>query len=362
MIAGTQTVLTPLQYAAPCSREASILVIDSRPGAVQGIRTLLEQLPYRVHSVTEPTSAWAVINAEPIDLIIVHQPLGSTSGIALSHSLRSDFRTCFIPLLITVPAGGESKDLAGMSAGADNFLTEPLHGGILRSRVETLIQRKQAVDILEQAETVLTALAQAVEQRDPYTGDHCRRMACYSVALGRAVGLPEHDLLTIHRGAILHDIGKIGVPDAVLSKPGPLSPSEWSAMQRHVIIGEEICRAVRTFAPVLPIIRSHHERWDGGGYPDRLAGEEIPLLARIVQMADIYDALTTSRPYKPAYSREKALQIMREETRTGWRDPYLMALFDSLDEGQLEASPSSLRITSQSESLWRLQERLAHRA
>jgi putative two-component system response regulator len=179
----------------------------------------------------------------------------------------------------------------------------------------------------EGVESVLMALGQAVELRDSTTAGHCERLALHSLALGLTMGLTRDELFALHRGGFLHDIGKVGLPDAILFKPAPLSDEEWSSMRQHPIVGEEICRRLRTLEPVLPIIRSHHEKWDGSGYPDGLRGSEIPLLARVLQLADIYDALTTVRPYKRAYSPAEALEIMQRETACGWRDPELMDLF-----------------------------------
>jgi putative two-component system response regulator len=150
--------------------------------------------------------------------------------------------------------------------------------------------------------------------------------------MGMALGLDRAQLLTIYRGGYLHDIGKVGIPDSILFKPGALTAEEWVTMRSHAARGEEICRPLESLKPVLPIIRHHHERWDGSGYPDGLRADQIPLLARIVQVADIYDALISPRPYKPALSRAEALKIMREETERGWRDPEMIRLFFSLHE------------------------------
>jgi len=203
-----------------------------------------------------------------------------------------------------------------------------------------MLRNKALVDSLEEAETILFALAQSVEQRDKYTGLHCERLAAYSIALGQALGLPKQDQLALYRGGFLHDIGKIGIPDVILFKRGLLSDEEWQTMRLHTIRGEEICRPMKTLSPVLPIIRSHHERWDGSGYPDGMAGEEIPLLARILQVADIYDALTTARPYKPAFSHQHAIEIMMEEARRGWRDPELVPLFAEVSQRAQEPAPA----------------------
>jgi putative two-component system response regulator len=185
----------------------------------------------------------------------------------------------------------------------------------------------EATKDASEAERIFFALAQAVEQRDLHTASHCERLAFIAVAMGIISGLDRGELLILYRGGYMHDIGKVGIPDAILFKPGKLTPQEWDVMRTHTMRGVEICRHVKSLAPVLPIIRHHHERWDGSGYPDGLAGEAIPLLARLVQMGDIYDALTSPRPYKDAISPVKALRIIREETARGWRDPRIEELF-----------------------------------
>jgi len=184
----------------------------------------------------------------------------------------------------------------------------------------------------DQAEAVLLALGQAIDQRDHHTSGHCERIAFLSVTMGVALDLDEASLLALYRGGYLHDVGKVGIPDAILFKPGKLNPEEWVTMQSHTTRGVEICRYMSSLAPVLPIIRHHHERWDGSGYPDGLRGEQIPLPARILQLADIYDALTNVRPYKRAYSPTVALRLMSEEAERGWRDPELAGLFFRIHE------------------------------
>lgn len=193
-------------------------------------------------------------------------------------------------------------------------------------------RRQRPVLPHDETEAILFALAQAVEQRDRHTADHCERMAFIGVALGVMVGLEHASLETLYRGGFLHDVGKVGIPDSILFKPGTLTAEEWIVMRTHTTRGVEICRHLQSLQPVLPLIRHHHERWDGSGYPDGLRGEQIPLLARILQVADIYDALTSPRPYKPAFTPDDALQIMAEETDRGWRDPDLMAGFFLLHE------------------------------
>jgi len=197
----------------------------------------------------------------------------------------------------------------------------------------------------ERQESVLLALARTVEARDPYTRGHCVRVASYAVALGRALGLDTRDLWALDRAGHLHDLGKVGIPDRIVLKPGPLTRREWAIMSRHPVIGERICRPLRSLRRVLPIIRHHHERLDGSGYPDGLTGDAIPLTARVLQVVDIFDALTAARPYRGALSQTAALGVLREETARGWRDPQVVALFLKLmlANGPPTASISGIR-------------------
>jgi len=184
--------------------------------------------------------------------------------------------------------------------------------------------------LLDETAAIVFALAQAVEQRDSVTGGHCERLALTSLALGVALCLDRPSLMALYRGGFVHDIGKVGIPDAILFKPGPLTTREWKVMRSHPARGEEICRHLKSLAKVLPIIRHHHERWDGSGYPDGLRQEQIPLLARVLQVADIYDALTNPRPYKRAFAPQEALSILEEETARGWRDPEIVDVFQNI--------------------------------
>jgi putative two-component system response regulator len=262
--------------------------------------------------------------------------------------------TQLIPILMITSVQGVENEIAGISSGADEFLIKPLHPSVVRARVRAMLRNKALVDSLEEAETILFALAQAVERRDPYTGQHCQRLAAASVLLGEALGLPRHDLVALYRGGFLHDIGKIGIPDSILFKQGVLTNDEWLVMRSHPVKGEEICKPMKSLWPVLPIIRNHHERWDGTGYPDGLSGDAIPLLARIMQVVDIYDALTTERPYKPALSSDAAFALMEEEASRGWRDPELVWLFSNT----LKSAASS-DLDTISESLQNLRNELS---
>ncbi|MCS7025499.1 MAG: response regulator [Bryobacteraceae bacterium] len=308
----------------------TILVVDSEEVNRRLLKAMLRSEPYRILEARKVSEAVQALEQQQVDLIILDLMLPEVSGMDFCRWCKANRRTQLIPILIMTSVQGVENEIAGLNAGADEFLIKPLSPAVVRTRVKSLLRNKAAVDSLEEAETILFALAQAVEQRDKHTGDHCQRLATYSVALGMALGLPKVELIALYRGGYLHDIGKVAVPDAILFKPGPLTDSEWEIMKSHTVRGEEICKPMKSLAPVLPIIRSHHEKWDGTGYPDGLAGEQIPLLARILQVADVYDALTSERPYKKAYSHEEAMATLKAEVARGWRDPALVELFDEL--------------------------------
>lgn len=304
-----------------------ILIVDGLELNRRLLRGILKATNYDILEASRPSEAFVILENEKIDLVLPDLVMPEMSGIEFCAMLKSDRRTQLIPILMTTGVQGVENEVAGLESGADEYLVRPLKPSLVRVRVRTLLRNKVLIDSLEEAETILFALAQAVEHRDTYTGLHCERLAAYSMALGRALGVSKHDLLALFRGGYLHDIGKVSIPDNILFKRGLLTDQEWDVMRQHTVRGEEICRPMKSLAPVLPIIRSHHERWDGSGYPDGLSGEGIPLLARILQVADIYDALTTSRPYKPAFSHDQAIAMMLEEARRGWRDPELVPLF-----------------------------------
>jgi putative two-component system response regulator len=215
----------------------------------------------------------------------------------------------------------------GIEAGADDFLSKPLYPEELFARVKSLLKLKEFTDELENAEAVVVALALGIESRDPYTGNHCERLARYAASLGHHLGLDGDSIVALKRGGYLHDLGKVSIPDDILKKGTRLTPEEWKIMKQHPAIGESICSPLKSFRNVLPIIRHHHEHWNGSGYPDGLAGADIPMLARVLQVVDVYDALRTARPYKPALFHEETARTMRQEAEAGLWDHELVAEF-----------------------------------
>lgn len=326
------SILEDAEYAP------TLLIVDENDLNRRLLRGMLKAEPYRMMEAKRPSEALAILDREKVDLVIADQAMPEMTGIEFCELIKNERRTQLIPVLMTTSVQGMDNEVAGYESGADEFLVKPLRPALVRTRIRSMLRNKALVDSLEEAEGILFALAQSVEHRDRYTGLHCERLAAYGIALAQALGLSRRNQQALYRGGYLHDIGKIVIPDAILFKRGLLTEQEWQLMRQHTIRGEEICRPMKTLTPVLPIIRSHHERWDGSGYPDGLRGESIPLLARILQVADIYDALTTARPYKPAFSHQHAIEMMMEEARRGWRDPELVPLFAEVARADAEAA------------------------
>jgi putative two-component system response regulator len=307
-----------------------ILVVDDTALDRELLKDELTSEGYQVSVARDGEEGLAKVAETPPDLILLDVIMPKLTGYEVCRQLKSDAHTILIPVVMITSLQATEERIKGIDAGADDFLSKPFNRQELMTRVRSLLKLKRHTDELESAETVLFTLALSVEAKDPYTTGHCDRLARYSVALGRKLELPAEYLKALHRGGILHDVGKIGIPDSILLKPGKLTPAERAVMQAHPVIGERICSPLKSLRLVLPIIRHHHERWDGSGYPDGLAGEAIPLAARILQVVDLFDAFTTQRPYKPAFSLEESFALMREETARGWWDARLIEPFIAL--------------------------------
>jgi putative two-component system response regulator len=237
---------------------------------------------------------------------------------------------------------GRAERLAGIDAGADDFLTKPVNTAELRARVRSLMRLKRFTDELDSAESIILSLALTVEARDTYTGGHCERMASYAAALGTHLALTSNEVDALRRGGYLHDIGKVAIPDSLLQKAGPLTAAEFEVVKRHTTIGDRLCGNLRLLRMVRPIVRCHHERADGTGYPDGLAGDDIPLLAQIMGIVDVYDALTTHRPYRRAMSAADACATLEQEADRGWRRADLVQEFTALCRSGVLQRPETL--------------------
>jgi putative two-component system response regulator len=311
-------------------RVPRILVVDDNPDMVELMRELLVSRGYEVVAVRDAEQADAEVHRHPPDLILSDVVMPGRSGYELCHQLKEDATTRLIPFLLITGLSDREDKVKGIEAGADDFLNKPIFPAELFARVKSLLKLKEFTDELETADSVLCTLGLSVESRDPYTEGHCERLAKRAVALGRHLGLDEDSIIALRRGGYLHDLGKIAVPDEVLKKGSNLTPEEWKIMKQHPVTGENICRPLKSLRLVLPIIRFHHEHADGSGYPDGLHKGDIPLLPRILQVVDVYDALRTARPYKPSLTHEQAALTMRIEAQSGLWDEELVSEFFSM--------------------------------
>jgi putative two-component system response regulator len=299
------------------------------------LREMLATRGYHASVVCSADAAEEQIRRTAPDLILLDVIMPGKTGYELCRQLKDDPETRLIPIVMITGLNAREDRLKSIEAGADDFLTKPVSPEELFARVKSSLKLKEFTDELETAESVLCTLGRSVEARDPYTEGHCERLAYNASDLGRYLDLDEESIVALRRGGYLHDLGKIAVPDEILKKGSNLTPAEWEIMKLHPVTGETICRPLKSLRLVLPIIRHHHEHTDGSGYPDGLRDREIPLLPRILQVVDIYDALRTARPYKPALPHEQAAITMREEAAAGlWDDDLVGEFFSMLDKRQ----------------------------
>lgn len=295
-----------------------VLVADDLAENADLLRRLLSGDGYEVCIARDGEQALDLVAAEQPDIVLLDVMMPGRSGFEVCRQIKQSPATRFIPVVLVTALRDIEPRLEGIHAGADDFLTKPFNAQELKARVGSLVRLKRCIDELESADSTILSLALTIEARDPATDGHCQRLARYATALGRSIGLPDHALAALYRGGYLHDVGKVGVPDAILLKRGPLAPDEYEVMKQHTIIGDRLCSHLRSLREVRPIVRSHHERLDGSGYPDGLSGDGVPLLAQIISVVDVYDALTAPRPYRAPASGDEACAQLEREARRGW--------------------------------------------
>jgi len=315
------------------ANEHLILAVDDEPALLELMERILTREGYRVIKANNGHEALALAEEKPPDLVFLDLRMPGISGLEALQCLKSNRRMTLTPVIVVTADANEK--VRALDLGADDFVAKPFDPAELLARARAHLRLRDAIRDLDNAESILISVARLVEVKDAYTEQHVERVARVAVQLGRMLGLSDEDLKALRRGALLHDIGKIGVSESILKKPGRLSEDEFEEMKRHVLIGEEICRPLRTLRGALPIIRNHHERWDGSGYPDGLAGEDIPLMARIVTVADVFDALRVERKYRPALPLDKVREVLARESGRHF-DPLLVHLLERLiDEGRV---------------------------
>ena len=328
----SETPSTP----APPIAAGTVLVVDDLKTNVRMLEQALAKDGYTILTAFSGADALLVVQRERPDLVLMDIRMPGRDGIEVCRQLKHDSATRLMPIVLMTGFSSAEDRIGAIEAGADDFLAKPVDVAELRARVKSLVRLKRYTDDLDSAESVIMSLARTIEARDPNTEGHCERLARFAVTLGARLGLAEDDLAALHRGGHLHDIGKVAVPDAVLRKPGPLTDEEYDVIKRHPVVGDELLGSLRSMRRVRSVVRHHHERLDGTGYPDGLKGDNVPLLAQIVGVVDVYDALTSVRPYKPAWTPARAYEALREEVVKGWRRADLVELLISLGEsGQL---------------------------
>jgi putative two-component system response regulator len=305
----------------------SVLIVDDIEGNARLVESILAPDGHAVRTASDGAEALRLVRADPPDLLLMDVLMPHVDGYEACRTIKQDPSMRLIPVVLVTALDDTASRLRGIEAGADDFVSKPFNAHELRARVRSLLRIKRYTDDLDNAEAVIVSMALTIEARDSTTGGHCQRLAAYASALGRTLGLDEDDVSALTRGGFLHDVGKVGIPDAVLLKRGALTPDEYELIKQHTVIGDRLCGEVRWLRKVRPIVRHHHERLDGSGYPDGLSGDAIPLLAQITSVVDVFDALTTERPYRLAMPFAAAAEVLRREVALGWRRAGLVETF-----------------------------------
>ncbi len=298
-----------------------IMIVDDDPRNLKLLEALLIPLNFTAIKVDNGEECLHLLNKVEVDLVLLDVMMPGMDGFEVCRRVKEDEATRMIPVILLTALDDMQSKVKGIEAGADDFITKPPNKMELLARTRSLIKLKKLNSNLTSIENVLFSLANSVEAKDVYTQGHIDRVSTMAVALGKKMGLSVEEIEALRFGGALHDIGKLGVPGKILNKPGPLDSEEWDLMKRHSEIGYKICLPLqKILGQALEVIRHHHEKLDGSGYPDRLKDDEISMVARIMAVADIYDALITDRPYRKGIPKKKVLEILRQEVLEGKLD------------------------------------------
>lgn len=309
---------------------AKILIADDDRSAQRVLENLLVAEGFQVVTAQDGQEALDKIHTAPPDLCIIDFDMPRLNGLETCRRIKNHHMTRLLPVIMVTGLLPDEERVRALEAGCDDFLPKPYEHDELVTRIRSLLRIKSLTDELEDAEAILMTLVRTIEAKDRYTLGHADRVGRYAVTLGRALGCNAFEIEALRKGGMLHDIGKLGIPDAILQKAGPLDDTEWEVMRKHPSIGCEICLRLKSLENIIPMIRHHHECLDGTGYPDGLKGGQIPKLVRIVNVVDIYDALTSRRSYKEAYPIQKAFMTMWEEVERGWWDGDIVKVWEEL--------------------------------
>ena len=308
----------------------TVVVADDLEANLDLFTRLLTRDGYTIHSAGDGAAALDLVMRHHPDLVLSDVMMPKIDGFELCRRIKAEKATRLTPVVLVTSLGDREDRIKGINAGADDFLTKPVNAHELQARVRSLVRLKRYTDDLDSAESVILSLGLTVESRDPSTSGHCERMAAYAATFGAHLGLGQEEIAALHRGGYLHDVGKVGIPDAIMLKPSPLTPDERAVMETHTVVGDALCGDLRLLRLVRPIVRHHHEHLDGSGYPDRLAGDAVPLLAQVMSIVDIFDAMTTDRVYRKALTADDAFQELQVSVARGWQSARLVDAFISM--------------------------------
>lgn len=314
----------------PSLQHTRILVVDDNESNTMLLHEVLSAEGHIVDVAHNGLEAMESIAANCPDLIVLDLDMPIMDGYEVCRRVKGGHATQLIPVIIITAQTALDAKLHAWELGADDFLTKPYHCLEVVARCRSLLRVKRLVDELDSAESVVFAFARAVEAKSPYTQGHAERVAAYALVLAAEIGVPEADWETLRKGAILHDVGKISTPDAILDKPGPLTAAEFELVKQHTSRGALIVESLRSIRDCIPMIRWHHERMDGTGYPDKLTADRIPPLVRVLAVADVFDSLSSGRPYRGPIPHAVALDILRENAAGGGLDPDLVCVFTEM--------------------------------
>ena len=290
-----------------------VLVIEDLEHVNRLICSYLEAEGYTVFSADNGRDGLERFLKEHPDLVITDVVMPYMDGYEVCKKIKSDENTRLVPVVLLTSLDDNDSYIKGMEAGAEDFLLKPINKYLFLARVRSLLRVKKLNEKLDNSWSLLFSLARVVEAKDEYTENHVQRVGQLSKKFGILLDLPDEEIDILYKGGVLHDIGKIGIPDVVLNKNGKLTAEEFELIKQHTVIGKEICEPLHSMRDMVDIVLNHHEKWNGNGYPNGLIGNEIPLLAQIVSISDVYDALTSNRQYRKAFSKEDAINILKSE-------------------------------------------------
>lgn len=308
-------------------KQQRILIVDDNRVNIELLKAQLKPNNYNIDTALDGEEALSKIARDRPDLVLLDLMMPKISGYEVCRSMKQNKETQFIPVIVITALQELDDKLKAIELGADDFLVKPFNKLELTTRIKSLLRMKALYDELETSENILISLAAALEAKDIYTKGHSERVSQYGTMLAKVIELSPRDTELIRKGGLLHDIGKIGIREDILLKPGKLTKEEMEHVRSHPLRGFEICQPLKSLEDALPCIRSHHERYDGGGYPDGLKGDEVPIKGMVLAVADAYDAMTTDRPYRKAMPKETALKIFADEINSGQWDPKVVKVF-----------------------------------